>query len=106
MPNGLGMGGQLEYFGLFISSDFQHGHSRANPLSTTYQNPPLASSQDFEIDHVEVIRVKESQMEESKTGTRNPAQSRAQVQDFLEMAGIEMHAKNAGIQRAMDDDDD
>jgi hypothetical protein len=109
LPNGLGMGGQLDYFGMFIASDFQRGHSRANPLSTTYQNPPLASGEEFELDCVEVIRVRESQLDEEDLATvgrsKNPSMNRGQVQDFLEMAGITMHAKDAGVERAQDDDD-
>ncbi|OMJ23251.1 TLD domain-containing protein 1 [Smittium culicis] len=40
LPNGLGLGGQLEYFGLWIDSDFIHGHSFP---SATYANSNLSA---------------------------------------------------------------
>lgn len=53
LPNGLGMGGQFDYAGLWIDSDFIHGHSRAGPLCTTYSSPQLSSSDTFKVDEVE-----------------------------------------------------
>lgn len=38
-----GMGGQIEnYFGLWIASDFEHGHSKAHPLCSTFGSPRLS----------------------------------------------------------------
>lgn len=48
------MGGQLEYFGLWLDSDFGHGHSRARPRCTTYGSPQLSGDEDFTVDTVEV----------------------------------------------------
>jgi len=56
--NGIGMGGQFDFFGWVINEDFETGHSRGNP-SSTYGNPCLASSPDFKVDYVEVWQVKE-----------------------------------------------
>lgn len=53
LPNGFGMGGQFEYAGLWIDSDFIHGHSRAGPLCTTYSSPQLSTNDTFVIDQVE-----------------------------------------------------
>ena len=53
LPNGFGMGGQFEYAGLWIDSDFIHGHSRAGPLCTTYSSPQLSNKDTFSIDEVE-----------------------------------------------------
>lgn len=53
LPNGFGMGGQFDYAGLWIDSDFIHGHSRAGPLNTTYSSPRLSESDTFIIDEVE-----------------------------------------------------
>jgi hypothetical protein len=52
-PNGLGMGGQFDYAGLWVDADFLHGHSRAGPLCTTYSSPQLSADQSFLIDEVE-----------------------------------------------------
>ncbi len=46
------MGGQLEYFGFWLDSDFGKGF--AAPSCTTFSAPPLCSEQRFEIDCVEV----------------------------------------------------
>lgn len=53
LPNGLGLGGQFEYAGLWIDSDFIHGHSRAGPLCTTYASPQVSTSENFIVDEVE-----------------------------------------------------
>ncbi|KAI4824109.1 hypothetical protein KUCAC02_012652 [Chaenocephalus aceratus] len=57
MPNGLGMGGQHGYFGLWLDSDFGRGHSRARPRCTTYGSPQLSEEEDFRLDSVEVWAV-------------------------------------------------
>uniref|UniRef100_G3N5N9 MTOR-associated protein MEAK7 n=1 Tax=Gasterosteus aculeatus aculeatus TaxID=481459 RepID=G3N5N9_GASAC len=57
MPNGLGMGGQHGYFGLWLDSDFGRGHSRARPKCTTYGSPRLSGEEDFSVDSVEVWAV-------------------------------------------------
>uniref|UniRef100_A0A3P9MUE1 MTOR-associated protein MEAK7 n=1 Tax=Poecilia reticulata TaxID=8081 RepID=A0A3P9MUE1_POERE len=49
-----GMGGQHDYFGLWLDSDFGRGHSRARPKCTTYGNPQLSADEDFVLDAVEV----------------------------------------------------
>ncbi|CAH2324077.1 Hypothetical predicted protein [Pelobates cultripes] len=57
MPNGLGMGGQHNYFGLWIDSDYGTGHSKAKPRCTTYNSPQLSAKEDFTIDSLEVWAV-------------------------------------------------
>lgn len=47
------MGGQLDYFGLWLSADFGKGHSKGTPC-TTYGSPVLSSKQEFEIDVLEL----------------------------------------------------
>ncbi|XP_064610458.1 MTOR-associated protein MEAK7-like [Liolophura sinensis] len=54
MPNGLGMGGQLDYFGLWIDQSFSVGHSKAGPRCTTYGSPQLSKTADFQVDVIEV----------------------------------------------------
>lgn len=48
------MGGQLDYFGLWISGNYGHGHSKAHPLCSTYNSPRLSEEEEFAIDLVEV----------------------------------------------------
>ncbi|XP_067854212.1 MTOR-associated protein MEAK7 isoform X2 [Heptranchias perlo] len=57
MPNGLGMGGQHNYFGLWIDGDYGGGHSKAKPRCTTYNSPQLSAQENFSIDTLEVWTV-------------------------------------------------
>lgn len=52
-----GMGGQHDYFGLWLDSDFGRGHSRARPKCTTYGSPQLSAEENFSLDSVEVWAV-------------------------------------------------
>ena len=54
IPNGLGFGGQFDYFGLWIDAEFGQGHSRAQPKCITYNSPRLSSQENFQIDYIEV----------------------------------------------------
>lgn len=51
------MGGQHDYFGLWLDSDFGRGHSRARPTCTTYGSPQLSAEEDFSLDSMEVWAV-------------------------------------------------
>ncbi|XP_077451975.1 MTOR-associated protein MEAK7 isoform X3 [Stigmatopora argus] len=69
MPNGLGMGGQHSYFGLWLDSDFGHGHSRARPKCTTFGSPQLSGDENFILDSMEIWAVgKASEPEEPFRG--------------------------------------
>ena len=48
------MGGQLDYFGLWLSADFGKGHSKAKPKCTTYASPRLSAQEEFEVDVLEL----------------------------------------------------
>lgn len=54
-----GMGGQLNYFGLWLSGNFGQGHSMARPQCTTYGSPTLSSEEEFQVDTLEVWGVGE-----------------------------------------------
>ncbi|RKO82995.1 TLDc domain-containing protein, partial [Blyttiomyces helicus] len=54
LPNGLGFGGQMEYFGLWIDASFESGHSKAHPRSSTYGNLRLSGREEFSIDYGEL----------------------------------------------------
>ncbi|PKC60178.1 TLD-domain-containing protein [Rhizophagus irregularis] len=58
LPNGLGMGGQFDFCGLWINSDIINGNSMATPLSSTYSSPQLSKKQEFKVDEIEVWLVK------------------------------------------------
>jgi len=55
--NGIGMGGQMEYFTWCIGEDFENGKCRGNP-SSTYGCPPIAATEDWTLDYIEVWEVK------------------------------------------------
>ncbi|XP_061139547.1 MTOR-associated protein MEAK7 isoform X15 [Syngnathus typhle] len=60
-----GMGGQHRYFGLWLDSDFGHGHSRAQPKCTTFGSPQLSADEEFILDSMEIWAVgKISELEE------------------------------------------
>ncbi|KAI8377151.1 TLD-domain-containing protein [Choanephora cucurbitarum] len=106
LPNGLGMGGQFEYAGLWLESDFLHGHSRAGPLCTTFGSPQLSSDQNFLIDEVEVwlvrplLRDEDEEMNEGKG-----VLGHAEDMEFMEMAGKKMYSKDLGPNKADNDDE-
>nr|KAF6407455.1 MTOR associated protein, eak-7-like protein [Molossus molossus] len=58
IPNGLGMGGQHDYFGLWVDVDFGRGHSKAKPTCTTYNSPQLSAQEDFRFEKMEVWAAK------------------------------------------------
>ncbi|EGF79218.1 hypothetical protein BATDEDRAFT_37107 [Batrachochytrium dendrobatidis JAM81] len=96
LPNGLGFGGQIEFFGLWISNQFDHGNSMAKPISTTFGNPQLSKKEEFEIDFVEVWCVKQQDIDDRLVSTM---EGKSSILDhtasaaMLEMAGKTMYAK-------------
>lgn len=52
-----GFGGQLNYFGLWLDSEFGQGQSKAEPKCTTYNSPQLSEDPHFEIHSLEVWAV-------------------------------------------------
>lgn len=54
-----GMGGQFDFFGLWIDQEFGVGHSKAKPLCTTYKSPQLSKSENFKIEALNVWGVGE-----------------------------------------------
>ncbi|KAG7523150.1 hypothetical protein JOB18_040457 [Solea senegalensis] len=94
MPNGLGMGGQHDYFGLWLDSDFGRGHSRARPKCTTYGSPQLSGEEDFSVDSVEVWAVgKPPEPEEGEEGKRSVLDTDLEVQAIMEMTGKTLHSQ-------------
>jgi len=106
-PNGLGMGGQFDYFGFFISSDFENGHSKG--VSTTYNNPSLSSQSEFKLDAIEVWLVKEKErddrlIDDKKLKQQGSVLNRIDDMTFLEMSGVKMYSKDIKKQPNADDE--
>ncbi|KAG8012420.1 TLD domain-containing protein 1 [Nibea albiflora] len=96
MPNGLGMGGQHHYFGLWLDSNFGCGHSRARPKCTTYGSPQLSGEEDFTIDSLEVWAVgkpPEPEEGEEGQGKKSILDMDPEVQAMMEMAGKTLHSQ-------------
>lgn len=62
------MGGQHNYFGLWVDVDFGKGHSRAKPTSTTYNSPQLSAQENFQFDKMEVWAVGDPSEEQLVSG--------------------------------------
>ncbi|XP_078066737.1 MTOR-associated protein MEAK7 isoform X3 [Mustelus asterias] len=86
MPNGLGMGGQFYYFGLWIDSDYGGGHSKAKPRCTTYNSPQLSAQEHFIIDTMELWRVG-NPPEDLVSSPKSVLDSEPEAQALLHMIG-------------------
>lgn len=96
MPNGLGMGGQHGYFGLWLDCDFGCGHSRARPKCTTYGSPQLSGEEDFTLDSMEVWAVgkpPETEEDQEGQGKKSILDLDPEVQAMMEMAGKTLHSQ-------------
>ncbi|KAM4734237.1 LOW QUALITY PROTEIN: MTOR-associated protein MEAK7-like [Anableps anableps] len=96
MPNGLGMGGQHDYFGLWLDCDFGRGHSRARPKCTTYGSPQLSGDEDFALDSVEVWAVGKPPPpaeEEEEEGKKSILNVDPEVQAMMELTGKTLHSE-------------
>ncbi|KAI8137096.1 TLD-domain-containing protein [Fennellomyces sp. T-0311] len=96
LPNGLGMGGQFDYAGLWLDSDFLHGHSKAGPLCTTYQSPQLTPDEKFLVDEVEAFLVRPLVRDDDDMmeGAGGGVFTREQDMEFMEMAGKKMYSRD------------
>ncbi|KAJ3213337.1 hypothetical protein HDU67_002967 [Dinochytrium kinnereticum] len=99
LPNGMGFGGQLEYFGLWIDSEFGKGHCRGDP-SSTFGSPPLSSKEgDFLIEELECFLIKAKEVDDrlipdSKKGKKSILDGDPSETAFLEMSGRVFASKN------------
>ncbi|KAG1454642.1 hypothetical protein G6F46_008656 [Rhizopus delemar] len=85
LPNGFGMGGQFDYCGLWIDSDFLHGHSRAGPLCSTYKSPQLTKNDTFLVDQVEVWLMRPIEKDQDKMESKGVL-NYSEDMEFMEMA--------------------
>uniref|UniRef100_A0A8D2ZDT5 MTOR-associated protein MEAK7 n=1 Tax=Scophthalmus maximus TaxID=52904 RepID=A0A8D2ZDT5_SCOMX len=103
MPNGLGMGGQHGYFGLWLDSDFGRGHSRARPRCTTYGSPQLSGEEEFTLDSVEVWAVGKPPEPEEGRKKKSVLDADPEVQAMMEMTGKTLHSQ--GLREPEEDQD-
>eukprot|EP01134_Creolimax_fragrantissima_P004464 CFRG4464T1 len=97
LPNGFGMGGQIEnYFGLWINPDLESGHSKAHPACSTYGSPRLSLNEVFSIDCCEVWRVGPVP-EREEVRPKASALADGEAMAFMEMAGKTFVTKEMGI---------
>ncbi|XP_070617992.1 MTOR-associated protein MEAK7 [Erythrolamprus reginae] len=87
MPNGLGMGGQHEYFGLWVDSNFGQGHSKAKPRCTTYNSPQLSAKENFFLHSMEVWAVGDLLEAKNGKGEKSILDTDPAAQALLEMMG-------------------
>lgn len=85
LPNGLGMGGQFDFFGLWIDSEY--GKGRCAPSCSSYTSPQLSKEEHFEIEHMEVWGVGEEPMEDMDENTRSVFDMDPETQAIMEMMG-------------------
>jgi hypothetical protein len=89
MPNGLGMGGQLDYFGFWIDSEF--GIVKTSPTCSTYHSPQLGQTEG-KIRKIEVFGVGELSEDDIEAG-RSVLDMDPEAQAVLEMMGKTFHSK-------------
>ncbi|XP_064640488.1 MTOR-associated protein MEAK7-like [Lineus longissimus] len=90
LPNGLGFGGQLWYFGLWLDSEFGKGQSRAEPKCTTFGSPQLSAEPDFEVDTIEVWGVGAATLEGEDQVKTSILDKDPAAKALLSLAGREM----------------
>ncbi|XP_053126931.1 MTOR-associated protein MEAK7 isoform X2 [Hemicordylus capensis] len=103
MPNGLGMGGQHNYFGLWIDGNYGKGHSKAKPRCTTYNSPQLSASENFTLDAVEVWAVGDLPEDTTGKGAKSVLDADPEAQALLEMIGKSRQSE--GLREPVDDGD-
>uniref|UniRef100_A0A8C6R623 MTOR-associated protein MEAK7 n=1 Tax=Nannospalax galili TaxID=1026970 RepID=A0A8C6R623_NANGA len=104
MPNGLGMGGQHHYFGLWVAADFGKGHSKAKPMCTTYNSPQLSAQEDFQFDKMEVWGLGDPLEAHLVKDKKSILDSDPGAQILLEASGRARHSE--GLREVPDDGTD
>ncbi|XP_077888881.1 MTOR-associated protein MEAK7 isoform X2 [Ictidomys tridecemlineatus] len=101
IPNGLGMGGQHHYFGLWVDADFGKGHSKAKPTCTTYNSPQLSSQENFRFDKMEVWAVGDPPESQLVQGKKSILDVDPEARALLEITGQTRHSE--GLREAPED---
>jgi len=103
-PNGLGMGGQLNYFGFWI--DAEYGKGKCSPSCTTYAYRQLSAKTDFVIDSIEVWAVgpePEKDEEEERRPAGSVLDNNREGKAMLDIIGKERHSE--GLREPVDEED-
>ncbi|XP_004437193.1 PREDICTED: TLD domain-containing protein 1 [Ceratotherium simum simum] len=103
IPNGLGMGGQHDYFGLWIDVDFGKGHSKAKPTCTTYNSPQLSAKENFRFEKLEVWAVGDASESQLAKSSRSILDVDPEAQALLEITGRSRQSQ--GLREVPEDDD-
>ncbi|XP_066965355.1 MTOR-associated protein MEAK7-like [Macrobrachium rosenbergii] len=89
MPNGLGMGGREELFGLWLDYDF--GKGTVAPTCTTFASPQLSPHQELEISSIEVWALgpeeEDSDEEEGTRKKKSALDKNPEARAMLDMMG-------------------
>lgn len=86
MPNGLGMGGREELFGLWLDYDF--GKGSVAPTCTTFRSPQFSPNQEIEVKAVEVWALgPEDEDSDDEEGKRSALDKNPEASAMLEMMG-------------------
>ncbi|XP_024412019.2 MTOR-associated protein MEAK7 [Desmodus rotundus] len=93
IPNGLGMGGQHNYFGLWIDVDFGKGHSKAKPTCTTYNSPQLSAQEDFRFEKMEVWAVGDASQAQMAASSKSILDMNPEAQVLLQISGRTSHSE-------------
>ncbi|XP_064437263.1 MTOR-associated protein MEAK7 isoform X2 [Mirounga angustirostris] len=93
IPNGLGMGGQHNYFGLWIDVDFGKGHSKAKPKCTTYNSPQLSARENFGFEKMEVWAVGDASGSQQAKSSKSILDVDPEAQALLEISGRSRHSE-------------
>jgi len=102
MPNGLGQGGQLEYFGYWIDSEF--GRVVTSPSCTTYFSPQLGVKEG-KIEELEVWGVG-PEPDDLESGANSVLNMDPELQAVMEMMGKTFHSKAIREVDAREDQDE
>lgn len=87
LPNGIGMGGQTSYWGLWIDSEYGIGQSNVS-CSTYSDYSMLSATKDFKISSLEVWCVKEKpKLDDEEEERKKPSKKDDWDMNLLEMAG-------------------
>lgn len=106
LPNGLGMGGQLDYYGMWIDQSFNKGHSKAVPKCTTFGSPQLSASPEFTVVNIEVwgIGPEKTRRDSEEVGDHISILDKdATAKAILELAGKTRHSE--GVRDMTEDEE-
>ncbi|KAJ1841741.1 hypothetical protein LPJ73_006017, partial [Coemansia sp. RSA 2703] len=94
LPNGLGAGGQLKHFGLWIDSNFTCGSSNS---AATFGSEQLSSQRDFVIDVIEawLVRPTDRLDDDGPGGAKKQSvlDANPEAAALLELANRKMYSK-------------